>query len=218
MTDIQNGDINENNQHQIQDSNSNSYELTSEESNSLGQSKKRPLSPQREESDELERDTKIHKTNDSDSTTLPQDSDSSSSTVSSSDSSVKQTKRVDLSRIERLNLEQLKNVTEGDPEFESEILKLYQEELSSSLEKLVQALELKNRKDSTLYSHDLKGSSANIGADAIREIGRVMEEICKDGSLEEAEMYLDQLREEVNEIHSILDKHLNRLASEVKEV
>eukprot|EP01099_Mayorella_cantabrigiensis_P001435 TRINITY_DN1624_c0_g1_i1.p1 TRINITY_DN1624_c0_g1~~TRINITY_DN1624_c0_g1_i1.p1 ORF type:complete len:146 (+),score=33.98 TRINITY_DN1624_c0_g1_i1:97-534(+) len=122
------------------------------------------------------------------------------------------TKRKDVvfTNKERLNQTQLKNVTDGEAEFESELLTLYKEDLESSIIKLEKALLTQNTKDSIHYSHDIKGSSGNIGADYIREIARTMEETCKLGRLDEAVLYLEQLKEEAKQIYSIIDSHLNK--------
>eukprot|EP01114_Cavostelium_apophysatum_P004580 TRINITY_DN148_c0_g1_i1.p1 TRINITY_DN148_c0_g1~~TRINITY_DN148_c0_g1_i1.p1 ORF type:complete len:119 (-),score=25.42 TRINITY_DN148_c0_g1_i1:267-623(-) len=94
-----------------------------------------------------------------------------------------------------LNLGQLHDISGGDISFERELIDLYRNEFANTLENLTVALASNDQKSAILYSHDIKGSSANIGAEAVRLLGERMEYLAREGQLTEASVYLPMVRE-----------------------
>lgn len=72
--------------------------------------------------------------------------------------------------MENLKLNQLQDVTGGDIDFQKELVDLYANEFESSLSKLEGAARAKDQPNSVLYAHDIKGSSANVGAEGVRVV------------------------------------------------
>jgi len=94
-----------------------------------------------------------------------------------------------------LKLEQLHEACGEDLEFEKELLQTFEEQFNSSYAKLKTALEIKNQKDSILYSHDIKGAAKNIGAEEVGRIGFILEEASKSSNYDKASSHMDELQD-----------------------
>jgi len=84
-----------------------------------------------------------------------------------------------------LKLEQLQDISGGDMMFERELIELYATEFMTTIDKLKSALFNTDTVNITLLSHDMKGSSSNIGAEAVRRVTEQMEMLAKDGRFAE---------------------------------
>jgi len=102
----------------------------------------------------------------------------------------------------------LNEVSEGDLDFEREIITIYRETCDEKLPLLQIALETEDQQNSILYSHDIKGSSANIGADAVKKVSEQMEKLCKESKCKDALAFMQPLRDELQETYKVLEKYL----------
>jgi hypothetical protein len=66
---------------------------------------------------------------------------------------------------DRFNPNRLKDVSDGDKEFETELVELFNESFDESLQKLVAALDTsdKDEANAILYAHDIKGETNVVG-------------------------------------------------------
>jgi len=110
-----------------------------------------------------------------------------------------------------LNLEQLNDVSCGDKEFEKELFDMFQEHFGGTFKKLKEALEKKDHANAVLYSHDIKGSSANLGGVGIKAVSEKMETLCKVFLYEEAAELLPVLEEEHKKMTSAFKSYLKEL-------
>lgn len=96
---------------------------------------------------------------------------------------------------EKINLSQINDISEGDMEFEDEIITMYIIDTQERISNLENLLTQKNWKELKREAHTLKGSSGNIGVIGIFEL-------CK--KLEAASLNQDEqlARELVNEIRT----------------
>lgn len=108
----------------------------------------------------------------------------------------------------RLNKKRLNDISEGDKDFERELIQLYQEACTEKLPFLEEALEKGHPDNSVLYSHDIKGSSSNIGAEAVRKISERMEQLCRQNRFQEAFEMLPELRQELTLTYQAFDQYL----------
>jgi HPt (histidine-containing phosphotransfer) domain-containing protein len=109
---------------------------------------------------------------------------------------------------EKFNLEQIRQISEGDHEFEDDLMESYKTELEELLVKLEPELKLgQNHADCVRLAHDIKGSSANVGAEGVREVGKVMEELARDGKYDEVLVLLPKVRQEFDEFCLIWDDY-----------
>jgi len=115
-----------------------------------------------------------------------------------------ETKKEDL----RFDSSRLNEVSEGDKEFEQDLIVLYKSTCEEKLPLLEKALRESDQKNSILFSHDTKGASASIGAEAVRKISEKMEMMSKDGEYQEALLLFPKLKAELKETYKVLEKYV----------
>jgi len=93
---------------------------------------------------------------------------------------------------------------------EAELFEFYRANNDTKLPQLEQSLKNKKSEDSILISHDIKGSSANIGAEVVKEISEKMELHCRKGEYSEAAKYLPELKAELKELYILMDKRTEK--------
>ncbi|MFM7601079.1 MAG: Hpt domain-containing protein [Pseudanabaena sp.] len=76
-----------------------------------------------------------------------------------------------------VNLEQLSQISEGDIEFEIEVLQVYVEDVSQRIEKIRDAITKDDWSKIMSEAHHLKGSSANVGALRIQTLAGQLEKL-----------------------------------------
>ncbi|MEA5476535.1 Hpt domain-containing protein [Pseudanabaena galeata UHCC 0370] len=76
-----------------------------------------------------------------------------------------------------VNLEQLNQISEGDIEFEIEVLHVYVEDVSQRIEKIHDAITRDDWSKIMGEAHHLKGSSANVGALRIQTLAGQLEKL-----------------------------------------
>ncbi len=105
-----------------------------------------------------------------------------------------------------IDLEQLHQISEGDLEFEIEVLQVFVEDLLQRLESMRAAVLSSDRAQVMAEAHHIKGSSSNVGALQIRDL------VVKVEHLETAELnavlqIIDDIGETLNPLQLlILDK------------
>ena len=76
-----------------------------------------------------------------------------------------------------INLEQLHQVSEGDIEFEIELLQVYVEDVSRRLEKVREAIDSNDWSIIMAEAHHMKGSSGNVGAFQVESLAIQLEKL-----------------------------------------
>lgn len=99
-----------------------------------------------------------------------------------------------------LNTEHLLSVADDDVEFLQELWECFEEEYDSSYTTLKSACEEKNQSDATLYSHNIKSGSANLGAEKLREISAGLEVAAKKNDFQTILDSLDNLQAAYDEL------------------
>jgi len=109
-----------------------------------------------------------------------------------------------------VNLVRLNAASEGDEEFEMELIDMFildTENRVATLETLI------NDKSDNLVvkieAHTVKGSSGNIGADSMREYSGQLEAMAKKDSMQGAEEVFSLLKTEFERVKEFLEKHKN---------
>jgi HPt (histidine-containing phosphotransfer) domain-containing protein len=110
----------------------------------------------------------------------------------------------------------LQTYSDGDLEFEKDLIVSYKQSIEEHLPKLREALEKDDVPEAILHSHDIKGSSSYIGAEAVRFVSGKIEALSKNKNLKEASLHIDELSQEVAVIFVLLDKYMG-LTSEEEE-
>jgi PAS domain S-box-containing protein len=94
----------------------------------------------------------------------------------------------------------------GDEEFAREVAAGFVEELPAMLSKLMEGFELKDIELVWKQAHKMKGSSANVGGEALRDVAKQVEQAGKDGDLEEVTSCIPELREQCARLNEALQK------------
>jgi len=94
-----------------------------------------------------------------------------------------------------LRLEQLHDVSGEDLEFEEDLFGTFKEQFEASFSKLADAATRKDKDNSVLYSHDIKGASRNIGADELGRVAKEAEDSAREAKYTRILEMLPQLRE-----------------------
>ena len=75
----------------------------------------------------------------------------------------------------------------------NELISLYKQQFDSSMQKLMKAAKEKDQPNSILFSHDIKGSSANLGCKAVSEKSLELEKLARAGKLSDLEAKIPEL-------------------------
>jgi HPt (histidine-containing phosphotransfer) domain-containing protein len=118
---------------------------------------------------------------------------------------------------DRFYAQTLENYSDGDVDFTKELVESYQMSVNERLPQLRKAFETNDEGEAVLHSHDIKGSSSYIGAEAVRFVSGKIEALCRSKNLKDAEAYLHELEAEVKEVFVLLDKYTAGLGVEGAE-
>lgn len=99
-----------------------------------------------------------------------------------------------------LDLEHLENICGGDLEFEQEVLQMFVEDTVENLEAARQALGKRDGEALGHHAHQIKGSSANVGATSITAIAARLETQARQNSLANAPELIDTLAELLDQV------------------
>lgn len=83
----------------------------------------------------------------------------------------------------------------GDEDLIAEIIETFLDDIPRRIKSLADAVESQDQKNAELESHTIKGSSANIGGEALRALASEMEKAAKEGNFEFIEAHLNDLKE-----------------------
>lgn len=108
---------------------------------------------------------------------------------------------------ELIDVEGLLKRTMDDKEIAKEVLQCYLEETPETLSKLLKAINSRDFKESREKSHEIKGSSASVGALRMQQIS---EQLQKESEQSNFEM-LKSLAVEIEKTYSETEKKINQL-------
>jgi len=92
-----------------------------------------------------------------------------------------------------IDLTNLRMIADGDEAFMRELIDIYAEDAVEQIKHLRKAVGVGDAPLVERYAHSLKGSSANIGAESMREIALAMEQRANGGDLSGFETEIDSL-------------------------
>lgn len=104
---------------------------------------------------------------------------------------------VDLARLER--------TTAGDVEVERELLRIFVEQTDEKMKTLDRSLTAADYEQIGEEAHSLKGASANVGADHLRELASSLEAGMKNGEHDRAHELVEEVRKEYVRVRAFID-------------
>jgi len=96
-----------------------------------------------------------------------------------------------------IDLEQLHQISEGDIEFEIEVLQVYVEDVQQRLEVMRGAIANGDHMQVMREAHHIKGSSSNVGALQMRDLAVNLEELNLVQNLEQDRLKAMELNEQM---------------------
>jgi HPt (histidine-containing phosphotransfer) domain-containing protein len=103
-----------------------------------------------------------------------------------------------------IDLEQLNQISEGDIEFEVEVLQVYVEDISQRIDKIREAIAIQDYTQIRKEAHHIKGSSSNVGAMKMRSFAVQLEELDENQDSEKVLPISDQMLEEMQAIEQFM--------------
>ena len=108
-----------------------------------------------------------------------------------------------------IDFDRLNEVSDGDVEFQQELLEIFIEDVTEKLQGLQQAFQDGDRSGIARYAHTIKGASANLGITSMQAIALKLEHQARNDQLEDPQQQLtqiyqilDRLKESIAQWHS----------------
>ena len=114
-----------------------------------------------------------------------------------------------------LDLEQLHQISEGDIEFEFEVLQVYVEDVSQRLEVIRESCLRGDRTPLMAESHHVKGSSSNVGALQIRDLAAQIEKLGKSDDLAQVSGEIIDLIDQVLELIKKIEQFITESSADL---
>jgi HPt (histidine-containing phosphotransfer) domain-containing protein len=99
-----------------------------------------------------------------------------------------------------IDLKQLNQISEGDIEFEIEVLQVYVEDVFQRIAKIHEAIAHSDRAQLMAEAHHIKGSSSNVGALPMRNLAVQLENLNLDYDSEQALEIVADMREKMKAV------------------
>jgi len=103
-----------------------------------------------------------------------------------------------------IDVEQLNQISEGDIEFEVEVLQVYVEDISQRIDKIREAITIQDFTQIKKQAHHIKGSSSNVGAIHMRFFAVQLEEMDENQDSEKVLVISDYMLEEMQAIEQFI--------------
>lgn len=98
----------------------------------------------------------------------------------------------------------LQRLSDGNPSFELELLKIFLQDSYEHLDLLARAIADNQFEEIEHIAHHLKGASANVGAFVMRDAANELERQARRGSLDEPELLIAAIRESLSIIQAFI--------------
>ena len=103
---------------------------------------------------------------------------------------------------------------DGDGELLTELMGMYLEQSKEDLLEIEAAIDRKDAKRLEFVAHSLKGASATLAAELVREQAYRMEKLGASGNLAEAPALLGLIKESINITNELVSKAITRSRTE----
>lgn len=112
-----------------------------------------------------------------------------------------------------IDLEQLNQISEGDLEFEIEVLQAYVEDILQRIEKIREAIANNDRIQMMREAHHIKGASSNVGALQIQALAIQLEKLEQSQRSEELLKIIDAMLEKMKDVELFITEMSTTLPS-----
>lgn len=112
-----------------------------------------------------------------------------------------------------IDLEQLNQISEGDIEFEIEVLQVYVEDVLQRIEIIRGAIAINDRTQIMKEAHHIKGSSSNVGALQMRDLALHLEDLNLDRDLAKSPNILEDMLLKIKAVEEFITEKSASLRS-----
>lgn len=106
-----------------------------------------------------------------------------------------------------INLEHLRQLSDGDAEFELELLQVFVEDTQSHLEAARNAIATNDCKTIEREVHQIKGASANVGAQVMQVLALELEKQAQKQELINPTEIISQLEQHLSQVKALMTKY-----------
>jgi HPt (histidine-containing phosphotransfer) domain-containing protein len=110
---------------------------------------------------------------------------------------------------EKVNLKQIQDISEGDREFEEELITMYLQDTHARLNTLGELLAGENWQDLKREAHSLKGSSGNLGVVVIYDLCKELERASLEKDEPRALELVNMISESSEEVRTFFKNYLD---------
>jgi histidine phosphotransfer protein HptB len=103
-----------------------------------------------------------------------------------------------------IDLEYLQEISDGDAEFELELLQVYVDDTHTHIIAVRDAIAKADFSKIELEAHHIKGASGNVGANAMHSIALALEKCGVNKIMDEAPVLLEQLEQKFSLVESFV--------------
>lgn len=107
-----------------------------------------------------------------------------------------------------IDMRRMLNLFEGDEEIIDELFGVFYESIEPLKEKLADSVK-EQSENITKITHNIKGSSANIGAEILRELCRQLENIASTKNWADIETLATKVEQELNRVKAFIENRIN---------
>ncbi len=103
-----------------------------------------------------------------------------------------------------IDLEQLNQISEGDIEFEIEVLQAYAEDIHQRIDLVSEAIANNDHGQIMRLTHHIKGSSSNVGAWQMEALAVQLEKLAQSQNLANTSEIIDNMIREIQSIEQFI--------------
>lgn len=111
-----------------------------------------------------------------------------------------------------IDLKQLNQISDGDIEFEIEVLRVYIEDVVERIDKIRKEITTNDRSQIMREAHHIKGASSNVGAWQIQALAMQIEKLDQ-YQLEEATEIIDDMLKKMKAVEQFIEEKSATLSS-----
>ena len=111
-----------------------------------------------------------------------------------------------------IDLKQLNQISDGDIEFEIEVLQVYIEDVVERIDKIRKEITTNDRSQIMREAHHIKGASSNVGAWQIQALAMQIEKLDQ-YQLEEATEIIDDMLKKMKAVEQFIEEKSATLSS-----
>ncbi|MBX2810550.1 MAG: Hpt domain-containing protein [Myxococcales bacterium] len=112
-----------------------------------------------------------------------------------------------------VDMERINDATGGDEEFLAELVEIFLEDAELRLDEIQGAVNSEDPDELRKTAHKLKGSSANMGANGLMSIAKILEDMGASGVVRDASTHMEGLTAEYARVKIALEQLVSGQAS-----